>query len=149
MPEDSRVSHESPLIHRGYFVRARDFQNAGKASLEIKGLLKEMGYPQYLVRRVAICVYEAEMNVVMYGSDGEVLLDIYPSLICLKVNDKGPGIEDIELAMQEGYSTAPPEYREMGFGAGMGLPNIKKNSDRLEVISSKGDGTLVHMDFFV
>mgnify|MGYP001046036349 CR=1 FL=1 len=149
MYEGSEGCHNSPLFSRAYFIKARDFQSAGKASIHIKGLLKELGYAQSIVRKTAICAYEAEMNVVMYGSDGQLTLTIYPTFICLKIKDHGPGIEDVELAMQEGYSTAPPEYREMGFGAGMGLPNMKKNSDWMEIISGPDQGTLVHMDFFL
>ncbi|MFN3534986.1 MAG: ATP-binding protein [Desulfatiglandales bacterium] len=149
MQGDLADYHNGLELSRSYFIKARDFTNAGIASIQIKGFLKELGYGSQLVRKVSICAYEAEMNVVMYGSDGQVKMDLYPHLLCLRVEDHGPGIEDIELAMQEGYSTAPPEYREMGFGAGMGLPNMKKNSDFMEIISSPEKGTLVHMDFFL
>jgi len=147
MLKGSKGSHNGPLLSRSYFIKARDFQSAGKASIQIKGLLKELGYPQGIVRRATICAYEAEMNVVMYGSDGDITVTIYPQLICLRIQDQGPGIEDIQLAMQEGYSTAPPEYREMGFGAGMGLPNMKANADMMEIVTSPNQGTLVHLDF--
>lgn len=150
MRRESRVFHSSELVLvEEFFIRARDFLNAGKASITLKRVLKDAGCPAPVVRRAAICAYEAEMNVVMYGSDGYLRVGIYPDLICIQAEDYGPGIENIELAMQEGYSTAPPEYREMGFGAGMGLPNMKKNSDRMEIITEPGKGTLVHMDFLI
>lgn len=141
------VSHEGMIFEERFNIKARDFVNGGKASILVKGILNELGFPDALVKRASVCAYEAEMNVVMYGSDGEMILGVFPKFICLKVKDSGPGIEDIELAMKEGYSTAPPEYRELGFGAGMGLPNIRRNSDSLEIISKPNHGTLVHMDF--
>lgn len=150
MQKESKVFHSSELIlAEEFFIRARDFLNAGKASIMVKSMLKEAGCPAPVVRRAAICAYEAEMNVVMYGSDGYLRLGIYTDLICIQAEDHGPGIENLELAMKEGYSTAPPEYREMGFGAGMGLPNMKRNSDHMEIITAPGKGTLVHMDFLM
>lgn len=107
-----------------------------------------MNYDSDLVRRVAICGYEAEMNLVMHGGDGQLSVDVSAEKVIVEVADKGPGIPDVELAMQEGYSTARDEYREMGFGAGMGLPNMKKNSDEMSVISEPGNGTQVTMVFF-
>ena len=100
-----------------------------------------MGIDSSVVRRVAIAAYEAEMNVVMYAASGRMTLVVTPEVIAIDVDDEGPGIEDVSLAMQEGFSTATPEIREMGFGAGMGLPNIKKNSDEFEIQSEVGRGT--------
>jgi anti-sigma regulatory factor (Ser/Thr protein kinase) len=135
-------------IHKNYHVAKNDFIHAGEASIHVKNLLKSMNYDSDLVRRVAICGYEAEMNLVMHGGDGELSVDVSAVKVVVEVVDNGPGIEDVELAMKEGYSTAKDEYREMGFGAGMGLPNMKKNSDELDIRSELGKGTHVTMVFY-
>ena len=135
-------------IFKSYHVTKNDFIHAGEASIHVKNLLKSMSYDSDLVRRVAICGYEAEMNLVMHGSDGQLSVDVSTDKIVVEVEDKGPGIIDVELAMQEGYSTAKDEYREMGFGAGMGLPNMKKNSDEMVITSEPGHGTHVTMVFY-
>ncbi|MCD6304907.1 MAG: ATP-binding protein [Deltaproteobacteria bacterium] len=134
-------------VSKRFFIKARDFVRAGEGAIQVQGLLKSIGYGADLIRRISICAYEAEMNVVMHGGDGELLLMIEPHRIVLEVNDHGPGIQDIELALQEGYSTATPEHREMGFGAGMGLPNIKKNADSLDIQSGNGEGTCLTIGF--
>lgn len=134
-------------LAKSFPIKARDYLRAGEISMEIHGLLKKIGFPQELLRRISVCSYEAEMNVVMHGGDGTFTAEIGPDAINLIVKDSGPGIEDIDKAMQEGYSTASEEARQMGFGAGMGLPNIKKNSDTLEIISEKGKGTEVRIGF--
>lgn len=139
----------TPHLRKAYTIKARDFSRAGEVSIDTQGTLKSIGFEPKLIRRVAICAYEAEMNVVLHGGDGELVLTIDPENIRLEIRDDGPGIEDIELAMQEGYSTAPPEYREMGFGAGMGLPNCRKNSDFFRLHSEKGRGTHLEMGFRV
>jgi len=126
---------------RVHEVLARDFANAGRASTSIKETLKHLGVNPVTVRRVAIASYEAEMNIVMYANRGVMTLKVSPDSITLEVQDEGPGIPNIPLAMQEGYSTATPEMREMGFGAGMGLPNIKRNADAFEITSEVGRGT--------
>jgi anti-sigma regulatory factor (Ser/Thr protein kinase) len=108
-----------------------------------------MNFDPKLIRRIAICGYEGEMNAVMHGGDGSLSIEIDSDKLVLEVSDSGQGIEDIELAMQAGYSTANDDYREMGFGAGMGLPNMKKNSDQIMVESAKGQGTQVRMIFFI
>jgi serine/threonine-protein kinase RsbT len=128
-------------FRRTHVVFGRDFTNAGRASTDIKDTLKGMGVRSELVRRVAIAAYEAEMNVVMYAARARLTLRVTPTFIALAVEDEGPGIQDIELAMQEGYSTATHEMREMGFGAGMGLPNIRRNADEFEIRSVPGRGT--------
>lgn len=128
-----------------YHVLGKDFPNAGKVSTSIKDTLKRLGVPPAVVRRVAIVSYEAEMNLVMYATRGTMLLSVSPEAVTLRVEDEGPGIPDIELAMQEGYSTATTEMREMGFGAGMGLPNIKKNADEFEIQSEVGRGTRLYI----
>jgi serine/threonine-protein kinase RsbT len=124
-----------------YTVLGRDFANAGRVSTQIKDTLKRLGVHPAVVRRIAIVSYEAEMNLVMYATRGKLLLNISSEDITLNVDDEGPGIPDINLAMQEGYSTATPEMREMGFGAGMGLPNIKRNADEFSISSEVGRGT--------
>ena len=136
-------------LRRTYSVREGDFIHAGEASIHVKNTLKSLDFHQDLVRRVSICSYEAEMNLVMHGGDGVLTVVVSPEEICLKVEDSGPGITDVDLAMQEGFSTARDEFREMGFGAGMGLPNMKRNSDRILMDSAPGLGTVVTMWFFV
>ena len=130
----------------GAFVQAfdiigSDFSRAGTVSIKIMEMLKEVGIDPAIVSRASIAAYEAEMNVVMYARNGTFTLSLTPAAIRMVVADEGVGIPDIELAMKEGYSTATEEMREMGFGAGMGLPNIKKNADRLEIRSEVGKGT--------
>jgi serine/threonine-protein kinase RsbT len=124
-----------------YQVLGRDFNNAGKVSTAIKDTLKRLGVNPAVVRRVAIVSYEAEMNVVMYATRGKVFLNVSRDDVTLKISDEGPGIPDVSLAMQEGYSTATHEMREMGFGAGMGLPNIQRNADEFNIDSEVGQGT--------
>jgi serine/threonine-protein kinase RsbT len=126
--------------HR-YEVAGRDFANAGRVSTAIKDTLKRLGIQPAIVRRVAIASYEAEMNVVMYAVHAQFRLTVSPEAVAIEVEDTGPGIEDIGLAMQEGFSTATPEMREMGFGAGLGLPNIRKNADDFVIASEVGRGT--------
>jgi len=138
------VGHEETFSHT-FTIRGKDFLAAGRVSTEIKGMLKELGIDAAFIRRVAIACYEAEMNVVMYANDATVTLSVTPRLIRITVDDRGPGIPDVGLAMQEGYSTATHEMREMGFGAGMGLPNIKKNSDEFTIESTVGKGTLLRI----
>ena len=128
-----------------YHVLGRDFTNAGKVSTQIKDTLKRMGIDPVVVRRIAIVSYEAEMNLVMYATRGKVLLNVSSEEVTLRVDDEGPGIPDINLAMQEGWSTATPEMREMGFGAGMGLPNMKKNADEFSIRSEMGRGTQIYV----
>ena len=134
-------------LTKNYPIKARDYLRAGEVSMQVQGLLKSIGFVQEVIRRVSICAYEAEMNMVMHGGDGEMTVEINTDGIILNVKDSGPGIENISLALQEGYSTASEEAREMGFGAGMGLPNIQKNSDSLEINSEKGKGTEVKIGF--
>jgi anti-sigma regulatory factor (Ser/Thr protein kinase) len=123
-----------------YQVIGRDYANAGKVSTAIKDTLKRLGVHPAVVRRVAIVSYEAEMNVVMYATRGKVLLNVSREDITIDIHDEGPGIPDVDLAMQEGYSTATHEMKEMGFGAGMGLPNIQRNADEFVINSDVGQG---------
>lgn len=131
----------SEAFEKAFEVLGRDFANAGRVSTAIKDTLKGLGIQAPIVRRVAIASYEAEMNLVMYASRGKMRLKVNSEAITIDVADEGPGIADVALAMEEGYSTATPEMREMGFGAGMGLPNIRKNADEFEIASEVGRGT--------
>ena len=124
-----------------------NFSNAGKASTSIKEILKELGIDPSIIIRASIALYEAEMNIVMYAHRGTVFLNVTPEKLHLKIEDKGPGIGNIELAMKEGFSTATDKMREMGFGAGMGLPNIKKNADRFIISSIPDKGTTLEVIF--
>ena len=130
-----------------YSIKGWDFTRAGEASCELKNALKQIGVSNDVIRRVAIASYEAEMNVVMYTRQGKMRWEINTSAIKITIEDEGPGIPDINQAMQEGFSTATSEMREMGFGAGMGLPNIRKNSDKFEISSNPGKGTSVDVIF--
>jgi serine/threonine-protein kinase RsbT len=124
-----------------FIIQGTNFYDAGKASTQIKSILKQLGVNPSVIRRVAIASYEAEMNVVMYAKRAVMTFRVTPQAIKILLEDEGPGIADINMAMQEGYSTATTEMREMGFGAGMGLPNIKRNCDNLEIRSVVGKGT--------
>jgi serine/threonine-protein kinase RsbT len=126
---------------REFEIVGGDFANAGRVSTEIKAMLRGIGYPADVIRRTAIASYEAEMNTVMYAHRGRVRLGLEPGAIHLVLEDEGPGIPDIDQAMREGFSTATDEMRERGFGAGMGLPNIRRNADRFEITSEVGQGT--------
>jgi anti-sigma regulatory factor (Ser/Thr protein kinase) len=130
-------------ISRNYTIAGDHIDGMGEASADIKKLLKTLGLPAQAIKRTAVSMYEAEINVVIHGGGGEGLVEISPEEIIIQFIDKGPGIPDIEKAMQEGFSTAPDHIREIGFGAGMGLPNIKKNSDELTIDSKPGEGTTV------
>ncbi len=133
-------------MHLEYQVYEADFVNAGAASSAIKKTLKQLNVSPQIVKRVVVALYEAEVNAIAHAYGGMIYADIEPDKIVLKVEDKGPGIPDIAWAMQEGNSTASPEVRNMGFGAGMGLPNIQKNVDKLNVQSTVGVGTTVEME---
>lgn len=128
-------------IHLEYDVAAEDFQSAGAASNSVKETLKMLGLPSPICRRAAIITYEAEINLVIHGGGGKIISNIDETSVEIKTVDQGPGIPDISLAMQEGYTTASDHAREMGFGAGMGLPNIKRNADIFEIESEVGKGT--------
>lgn len=133
------------IVVQHYKIKGKDYKSAGTVSEAIKGLLEEMSFDREIIRRACICVFEAEMNVVMYADKGVVDLVATPEKIEIVVRDKGQGIENIDLALQEGFSTATDEIREMGFGAGMGLPNIQRNSDLFEITSDIGKGTRVNI----
>ncbi|MEJ2637339.1 MAG: ATP-binding protein [Calditrichia bacterium] len=140
---------ENILLNQEFVVEGRDFANAGIASTSVKSILKKIGLDPKLIRRVAISAYEGEMNVVMHADRGKVNLMITPKLIEVVIDDKGKGIPDVELAMEQGFTTATEEMRAMGFGSGMGLPNIKNNADELKIDSEVGKGTRLQMKFFI
>ncbi|MCK4359605.1 MAG: anti-sigma regulatory factor [Candidatus Cloacimonetes bacterium] len=129
------------IFQQEFRILGGDFNNAGKTSTRIKEILKKIGMDSTIIRRVAIASYEAEMNVVVFARRGLLKFSVTPKRIVILVEDEGQGIENIDLAMQEGYSTAPIDIQEMGFGAGMGLPNIKNNTDKFEISSTVGKGT--------
>ena len=132
-------------IHLRYEVSGEDFTRAGEASGAVKKRLKSLGYNPDAIRRVAIAMYEAEINMVIHADGGFCDVDIYPDRIEILLSDHGPGIPDVEKAMQEGYSTAPDNVRSLGFGAGMGLPNIKKYSDEMRIETTIGVGTNLYL----
>lgn len=122
-----------------------DFKTAGEASSTIKNKLLQLGFPVSLIRRVAIATYEAEMNLVIHSDGGTISAEIHPGFVDIVVSDVGPGIPDVKLAMQEGFSTASEEIREMGFGAGMGLPNMRSCASEFSIESAVGKGTTIRM----
>lgn len=128
-----------------YEVDGGEFTSVGGASSKFKKTLRQLGLPPEIIRRVAIAMYEAEINMVIHANGGVIDIEITPEKIYIVLEDHGPGIDNVDLAMQEGYSTASREAREMGFGAGMGLPNIKNNSDDLKISSVPGVGTKVEI----
>ncbi len=132
-------------MHLEYNVVEGDFVNAGKASSAVKKVLKQMNVQPPIIKRIVVALYEAEVNAIAHAYGGTITVDITKEAITMVVADQGPGIPDVEWAMQEGNSTASAAVRAMGFGAGMGLPNIKKNTDRMEVQSIIGKGTTVTM----
>lgn len=126
-------------------VEGKQYATAGEASSKVKEVLKKIGVKPELIRKIAIAMYEAEINMVIHANGGTIDVDIMPDKIYICLKDVGPGIPDIDLAMQEGYSTASEEARELGFGAGMGLPNMKKFADDLKITSVVGKGTTVEI----
>jgi serine/threonine-protein kinase RsbT len=132
-------------IEESFQLIGGNFAQAGEASTQLKLTLSRLGVDEKIIRRTTIATFEAEMNVIIYAAAGRLYYTITPDNITIKVDDMGPGIESIEQAMQEGYSTAPDWVRELGWGAGMGLPNMKKNADIFKIDSVVGEGTSVEM----
>ena len=135
----------SNAIHLHYEVSDEDFTRAGEASGAVKKRLKSLGFNPDAIRRVAIAMYEAEINMVIHANGGYCDVDIYPDRIEILMSDTGPGIPDVDKAMQEGFSTAPDNVRSLGFGAGMGLPNIKKYSNEMRIETTIGVGTNLYL----
>lgn len=137
------------VMTQTYQVDASDFSRAGEASGQVKKTLKSLGFSPDIVRRFSIAMYEAEINMVIHADGGTITVTISPEELCAVFADVGPGIPDVDLAMQEGWSTASAKVRGMGFGAGMGLPNIKKYTDFLDIETTVGVGTTVTLKVFV
>ena len=136
----------SEAITLRYTVPGDDFTRAGEASADVKRNLKRMGVDREAVRKAAIALYEGEINLAIHAGGGEITVTLTPDTIVMLLEDHGPGIPDIALAMSEGWSTAPDEVRSLGFGAGMGLPNMKKYSDRFDIQSTVGVCTTIRME---
>ncbi len=132
-----------------YDVDGENFVSAGQASVELKKTLRRLGLPPETIRRLSIAMYEGEINMVIHAGGGEADVDIYEDKIVIVLKDHGPGIADIALAMQEGYSTATEGVRSLGFGAGMGLPNMKRYTDEMQIDSTVGEGTTVTMTVYL
>lgn len=137
-----------PSIHYQYTVDGEDFAQAGEASSSLKQTLKLMNLDADVIRRCAIAMYEGEINMVIHANGGVIDVDIYPDRITMVLKDHGPGIPDVELAMQDGYSTASDEVLNLGFGAGMGLPNMKRSADEMDIDTELGVGTTVTMTIY-
>lgn len=130
-------------------VEGENFSSAGEASVKVKKLLRQLSMDPETIRRVSIAMYEGEINMVIHANGGTADVILYPDRIKIILADTGPGIADVSLAMQEGYSTAKDNVRALGFGAGMGLPNMKRYTDRMEISSEVGKGTTVTMEVFL
>ena len=135
----------SEAVNLHFLVDGEDFTSAGQASVRVKKTLRQIGIPPEIIRRVSIAMYEGEINMVIHAGGGEADVFVYEDRIEIRLTDHGPGIANIDLAMQEGFSTAPDNIRSLGFGAGMGLPNMKRNSDSLKIESEVGRGTVITM----
>ena len=134
------------LYSETFAIRGSDYEHGGDVAAKVKAILKELGIASDVVRRLSIANFEAEMNVIMYADEAAVTLEVHADRVRVVIADKGQGIPDIEMAMREGFSTATDEMRARGFGAGLGLPNIKKNTDRFEIESSPGVGTTLRYE---
>lgn len=133
------------VLNFHYDVDGTDFTSAGQASVNVKKNLRQLGLPAEIIRQVSIAMYEGEINMVIHAGGGEADINVYEDRIEIILKDHGPGIKDIGLAMQEGYSTAKENIRSLGFGAGMGLPNMKKYTDKMDIQSTVGEGTTITM----
>lgn len=132
-----------------YDVPGDDFTRAGEASADTKMRLKKLGLPGEAIRKCAIALYEGEINLAIHAGGGHIDVTIHPDCVDMIISDEGPGIADVSLAVQEGWSTAPDEVRSLGFGAGMGLPNMKKYTDEFDITSTVGVGTTVKMKVII
>lgn len=139
----------SELMRFDYTVPPDDFLRAGEVSTDVKNKLKTLGIAPNIIRKVAIAMYEGEINMVIHANGGTITVEISPKEVTMELKDKGPGIADIDLAMKEGYSTATDSIRNLGFGAGMGLSNMKRHTDKMELTSQVGIGTTVKMSVYL
>ena len=135
----------SEMVNFHFDIDGDNFTSAGEASVRIKKLLREMGFSPDIIRRVSVAMYEGEINMVIHASGGDADVNVYCDKIEIVLADKGPGISNIDQAMQEGFSTAPDTIRSLGFGAGMGLPNMKRYTDDMKIESEVGKGTTITM----
>lgn len=149
MNDFAENQNTGPRLELLFKVRDEDFIVAGEAASRTKKALQQLGLKQEIVKNIAIVVYEAAMNIVIHANHGEIQVIIVPEHVTIVAQDEGGGIPDLDLAMQEGYSTAPDEVREMGFGAGMGLPNIKHCSDSLNIETRAGIGTTLKAKIYL
>ena len=143
--QNSKINAPDKVIEGSFQLIGGNFNNAGEVPLKLKLILADLGMNEDIIHRAGVAVFEAEMNVIIHAAAGWLRYHITPERLKIVVEDMGPGIEDIELAMQEGYSTAPEWVKEMGWGAGMGLPNIKNNSDEFKIESIVGEGTTLEI----
>lgn len=135
----------SQALKFSYEISGDNFASAGEATMQIKKELRALGFPPAVIRRLSVAMYEGEINMVIHGGGGVATVLVYPDCVEIILEDHGPGIADVNLAMQEGYSTAPDAIRSFGFGAGMGLPNMKKYTDEMRLESELNVGTTVYM----
>jgi serine/threonine-protein kinase RsbT len=140
-PPGHREGRGEVLYRESFRIVGNDFEHGGEAATAVKGILKQLGFPPEAIRRLSIANFEAEMNVIMYANEAEMALEVLPDAVRVTIADHGPGIPDIEWAMKEGNSTATPAMRARGFGAGLGLPNIRRNSDEFSISSTVNVGT--------
>lgn len=143
------ITMSDKLFVDRYDVASGAFQTAGDASASIKRKLKQLGVDAVTLRRVAVASYEAELNLIIHSDGGNLIMEMSPDEVMLISKDIGPGIPDIGKALEEGYSTASEEARDLGFGAGMGLPNMKRNADSFDIVSEVGAGTTIRMGFAI
>ncbi|MBR2478842.1 MAG: ATP-binding protein [Clostridia bacterium] len=139
----------SEAISFRFLIDGDDFTSAGNASVQVKKMLRQLNFDAETIRRVSVAMYEGEINMVIHANGGSADVNVWNDRIEVVLADSGPGIPDIDLAMQEGYSTAKDNIRSLGFGAGMGLPNMKRYSDDMKITTELGRGTTVTMSFFV
>ena len=135
----------SEAVRFHFVVDGEDFTSAGQASVQVKKNLRKLGIPPEIIRKISIAMYEGEINMVIHADGGEADVLVYEDRIVMILTDRGPGIADVEKAMQEGFSTAPDNVRTLGFGAGMGLPNMKRYTDDMQITSVVGEGTTITM----
>jgi serine/threonine-protein kinase RsbT len=140
-PQALPAPGEEILYSESFSIHGNDFEHGGSVAARVKVILKQLGIPPDAIRRLSISNFEAEMNVIMYADEAALELQVLAAEVRVILADRGPGIPDLRLAMEEGYSTATPEMRQRGFGAGLGLPNIKRNSDEFAITSTVGVGT--------
>lgn len=141
----SAVKQMSESVRFHFDVDGENFTSAGQASVQVKKNLRQLGIPAEIIRRVSIAMYEGEINMVIHAGGGRADVVVSESSIDIILDDDGPGIADVELAMREGYSTAPDNIRSLGFGAGMGLPNMKRYTDKMDIDTAPGKGTRITM----